>query len=208
MIPPEKTKNVSVQDILGALFDAEETVCFRVFDDRKSGSFSGAKISCECGKYTTVEGELRAHNAMNRGVFFVVNYGGQDDHSIRRINAQFVEMDDDSFEEQEKRINAFPLPPSMIIRTRRSYHVYWFMDGSAAVENFRRVQKLLVNHFRGDPMCVNESRVMRLPGFYHCKENPVKVECMLFHPEIKYSQKQLLDSLTDGQEKTIPKRFA
>lgn len=41
---------------------------------------------------------------MYRGIFFVVNYGGQDDDSITRINAQFVEMDNDSFDEQQKKI--------------------------------------------------------------------------------------------------------
>ena len=46
---------------------------------------------------------------MNRGIFFVVNFGGQDDDSITRINAQFVEMDNDSFDEQQKKIDAFPL---------------------------------------------------------------------------------------------------
>ena len=100
----------------------------------------------------------------------MVNYGGQDDESITRINAQFVEMDNDSFEEQQKKIDAFPLPPSMIMKTQKSYHVYWFMNASAKVERFRTIQTQLVKHFDGDPMCVNESRVMRLPGFMHCKK--------------------------------------
>ena len=80
-----------------------------MFDDKKEGIFKGAKLSCECGKYKSIEETLKSHNAMNRGIFFVVNYGGQDDESITRINAQFVEMDNDSFEEQQKKIDAFPL---------------------------------------------------------------------------------------------------
>lgn len=44
-------------------------------------------------------------------------------------------------------------------------------------------------------MCVNESRVMRLPGFMHCKQDPVEVECICFHPERKYTQEQLSESL-------------
>lgn len=115
--------NVTVPDVLGSLFNPTDTVCFRVFDDKKDGIFQGAKLSCECGKYKSIEETLKNHNAANRGIFFVVNYGGQDDASITRINAQFVEMDNDSFEDQQKKINAFPLPPSMIIRTQKSYHV-------------------------------------------------------------------------------------
>ena len=61
-----------------------DTVCFRVFDDKKGGVFQGAKLSCECGKYKSIEETLKNHNAMNRGIFFVVNYGGADDDSITR----------------------------------------------------------------------------------------------------------------------------
>ena len=189
--------NVTAEIVLGALFNPAETVCFRVFDDKKRGLFRGAKLQCECGKYKTIEEALKQHNAQNRGVFFVVNYGGHDDDAIRRINAQFVEMDNGSFEEQQKKIDAFPLPPSMIIRTRKSYHVYWFMDSTAKVERFRGIQKRLVKRFDGDPMCVNESRVMRLPGFNHCKKDPVEVICVSFHPERKYTQDQLSEVLPE-----------
>ena len=46
-------------------------------------------------------------------------------------------------------------------------------------------------------MCINESRVMRLPGYNHCKEDPVLVECISFHPERKYTQQQLIDVLPE-----------
>ena len=146
----------------------------------------------------SIESELKKHNAMNRGVFFVVNYGGHDDDSITRINAQFVEMDSGSFDEQQKKIDTFPLPPSMVMRTQKSYHVYWFMDSTAKVDRFRTIQTQLVKHFDGDPMCVNESRVMRLPGFMHCKKDtPVEVVCVSFHPERKYTQEQLSEVLPE-----------
>lgn len=193
---------ISAQDILLALFNPSDTVCFRVFDDRKSGIFTGAKFEMEAGKYSAIEGTLKSHNEKNHGVFYVVNYGGQDDNSITRINAQFVEMDDLSFEEQQKAVDKFPLPPSMIIKTRKSLHVYWFMK-NAKVEMFRPIQKQLVAHFHGDPMCVNESRVMRLPGFNHCKKDPIMVECISFHPERKYTQEQLIEILPGAEEQSV-----
>ena len=157
--------NVTATDVLGALFNPTDTVCFRVFEDKKTGVFRGAKLSCECGKYKSIEETLKNHNAMQRGIFFVVNYGGQEDAAITRINAQFFEMDDGTFEEQQKKVDAFPLPPSMVIKTQKSLHIYYFMDPIAKVERFRGIQKRLVKQFGGDPMCVNESRVMRLPAF-------------------------------------------
>ena len=109
--------NVTATDIIGSLFNPADIVCFRVFDDKKRGLFQGAKLQCECGKYKSIEDTLKQHNAQDRGVFFVVNYGGQDDESITRINAQFLEMDDGTFEEQQAKIDAFPLKPSMTLRT-------------------------------------------------------------------------------------------
>ena len=197
--------NISAQEVLLSLFNPSDMVCFRVFDDRKGGTFSGAKLESAAGKYSAAESLLKSHNEQNRGIFFVVNYGGHDDESITRINAQFVEMDDLSFEEQQKAVDEFPLPPSMIIKTRKSLHVYWFVK-NARVDRFRNIQKGLVKHFHGDPMCVNESRVMRLPGFNHCKKEPVPVECILFHPERKYTQEQLTEALPEiGETNTEAK---
>lgn len=142
------------------------------------------------------------NNAQNRGIFYVINCGGHDDKSITRINAQFVEMDDLSFKDQQERIDAFPLPPSMIIKTRKSLHTYWFMKG-AKVDRFRDIQKGLVKHFNGDPMCINESRVLRLPGFNHCKEDPIMVACVSFHPERRYTQDQLATVLPEIEQKPL-----
>lgn len=199
--------SATASDVLNALFDQTDTVCFRVFDDKKRGVFQGQKLECECGKYKVIEKTLQEHNAQDRGVFFVVNYGGQDDASITRINAQFVEMDEGSFEEQQKKVDAFPLPPSMVIRTQKSLHVYWFMDRTAKVDRFRGIQKRLVAWFEGDPMCVNESRVMRLPGFLHCKkEQPVEVTCVSYHPERKYTQGQLSEVLPEVEQVSVERK--
>ena len=203
VVPPQPfvALPVSETDILGCLFAPDETVCLRVFDDKKGGVFQGQKLQCECGKYRDIKDVLKQHNAMNRGIFFVVNFGGHDDAAITRINAQFFEMDEGTFDEQRTKIDAFPLKPSMIIKTQKSLHVYYFMDGTAKVERFRTIQKQLVKHFGGDPMCVNESRVMRLPNFYHCKtDTPVMVECVCFHPERKYTQDQLTAVLPEVDE--------
>lgn len=195
--------SVSAKDVISSLFNPDDEVNLRIFDDRKSGVFSGKKVSVEAGKFTTIEETLKSHNEQNRGIFFVVNHGGHDDTSITRINAQFVEIDDLSFEEQQKMVDAFPLPPSMVIKTRKSLHIYWFVL-DAKVERFREIQKQLVAYFHGDPMCVNESRVMRLPGFYHCKKEPVMVECISFHPERKYTQEQLCEVLPQtGESKPV-----
>lgn len=185
---------IQAEDVIGALFNPTEKVCLRVFADRKGDPFIGQKYSGEAAKFSDCIETLRQHNKQNRGIFYVVNYGGHNDAEISRINAQFVEMDEGTFEEQQNKIDAFKLAPSMVIKTRKSLHTYWFVK-DAKVEKFRAIQKGLVKYFGGDPMCVNESRVMRLPGFMHCKQEPVEVECICFHPERKYTQEQLAEIL-------------
>jgi len=193
--------NIQAEDVINALFNPNEKVCLRVFADKKGDPFSGQKYSCEAAKFNDYKDTLKKHNEASRGIFYVVNMGGDNDKDITRINAQFVEMDEGSFEEQQAKIDAFALPPSMIIKTRKSLHTYWFMK-DAKVEKFRAIQKGLVKHFHGDPACVNESRVMRLPGFNHCKQDPVEVVCISFHPERKYTQEQL-EEILPIEEETI-----
>lgn len=197
---------INVQDILSALFEPAETVWFRIFDDKKRRVFPGAKISCEGAKYRSIEKELKEYNSLGYGIFLVINYGGNDDKSITRINAQFVEMDNDSFDVQQQKLVNFPLKPSMVIKTQKSFHAYWFMDSNAEVNRFRYIQQQLVEYFDGDQMCVNESRVMRMPGFNHCKlDTPVMVKCVSFHPERRYSQEQLSTVLPTIEDKPVPK---
>lgn len=203
---PDNMKPLSIplEEFLRPFFDPGETVCLRIFDDRKSGKYKGAKLECEAGKIGSMVETLKKYNAQNRGIYFVINFGGHEDADISRINAQFVECDSLSFEEQFDQIEAFSLPPSMIIKTQKSLHCYWLMK-SAKVENFRRVQKRLVAQFHGDATCINESRVFRLPGFYHCKAEPVKVECIKFNPELRYTQAELEAVLPEVPDEPIIK---
>ncbi len=197
--------DITAQEFLQSFFNPDEEVCLRIYDDKKNGVFSGQKLSIECGKFTSIEETLRQHNAQGRGISFVVNYGGQKDSEITRINAQFVESDDLSLEEQQKQLDDFKYPPSLIIKTRKSLHAYWLVR-DAKVEMFRTVQKQLVKQFQGDPTCVNESKVMRLPGFNHCKEDPIKVKCILFHPERIYTQDELSEALPVVDDQPVEKK--
>jgi len=182
--------NIPLDHFLSCFFDADETVCIRVFDDKKTGTFKGAKLRCEAGKINSLDETLRKHNAQNRGIFFVVNFGGDGDAEINRINAVFVESDSLSVAEQISQLEMFPLPPSLMVRTAKSVHAYWLVK-DVDVRDFRRLQKKLITQFDGDASCINESRVLRLPGFNHCKGEPVMVDCIKFAPELRYTKAQL-----------------
>ena len=177
-------------------------VNIRVFSDKKGRGFKGKNLSFNMKDFPSKSKILMAHNEANRGIFFVVNSGGNIDRKINKINAQFFECDTLSLEEQMENISKFPLEPSIIVQTKKSLHVY-FLIKNGKVEKFRDIQKKLAKHFKGDGSCINESRVMRVPGFYHCKEEPVRVKCIKFNPNLFYTQEDLERELSYSESKFI-----
>ncbi|MDM0483160.1 phage/plasmid primase, P4 family [Clostridium perfringens] len=174
----------------------------RVFSDKKGTGFKGKNLSFNMKNFPSKSKILMAHNEANRGIFFVVNSGGNSDRKINKINAQFFECDTLSLEEQMENISKFPLEPSIIVQTKKSLHVY-FLIKNGKVEKFRDIQKKLAKHFKGDGSCINESRVMRVPGFYHCKEEPVRVKCIKFNPNLFYTQEDLERELSYSESEFI-----
>ncbi|MGU8437162.1 DNA primase family protein [Clostridium perfringens] len=174
----------------------------RIFSDKKGTGFKGKNLSFNMKDFQSKSKVLMAHNEANRGIFFVVNSGGNSDSKINKINAQFFECDTLSLEEQLENISKFPLEPSIIVQTKKSLHVY-FLIKNGKVEKFRDIQKKLAKHFNGDGSCINESRVMRVPGFYHCKEEPVRVKCIKFNPNLFYTQEDLERELSYSESEFI-----
>ncbi|MDZ5024833.1 DNA primase family protein [Clostridium perfringens] len=193
-------------DIKGNELKGSENSCgrinIRIFSDKKGTGFKGKNLSFNIKDFQSKSKVLMAHNEANRGIFFVVNSGGNSDSKINKINAQFFECDTLSLEEQLENISKFPLEPSIIVQTKKSLHVY-FLIKNGKVEKFRDIQKKLAKHFNGDGSCINESRVMRVPGFYHCKEEPVRVKCIKFNPNLFYTQEDLERELSYSESEFI-----
>ncbi len=130
----------------------------------------------------------------SRGLYFVVNAGGNSDAEITRFNAFFVENDSPPINEQHQKLDAAPLPPSIRVETRQSVHAYWLIAGECGAEEWRDVQQRLIAHFGGDEKIKNPSRVMRLPFFnhvHHDKESGAlsykRVALAEFAPERRYT---------------------
>lgn len=179
--------------------DNDKIYC-RVFNDRdKKDKKSSRNRYRQLRNFDTLVPELQQYNHNNLGVFWVVNGGGNSDPEVLAnglARAQFFEVDDYPFPEQLEMINQFALEPSIIIKTRKSLHVYFLLkEGSTDIHKFREIQERFINHFKSDPRIKNESRVMRIPGFYHCKKDPVMVKLIKFNPELRYSQGEIYDAI-------------
>lgn len=130
-------------------------------------------------------------NKMGHGVHIAVN-GGHKDVDCSKVYAHFFEIDEGSFEEQMQIINekCKNHPPTMIVQTRKSYHVY-FKIKNGDITRFRDIQKRLAAYMGADTQKINESTCMRLPGFYHRKQEPVMVKLVQHNPDIVYTQEEL-----------------
>jgi len=102
-----------------------------------------------------------------RGIYISPNAGGHKDADITSFKAFFAEFDDRPIEEQIQIFKNSPLPPSILIVTKKSVHSYWILDGDCDREQWEDCQRRIIAHFGSDPFIKNPARRMRLPGFDH-----------------------------------------
>lgn len=162
------------------LFAAEPTE-FRLIHPRKSGIRH---------LWGALENEsdlapLARLNAEGWGVFAVINRcastvearcaegKGARDEDITGVRAVFVDLDEAAPAENRRKLEASPLPPSLVVcSSPGKLHAYWLV-ADCPVSEFSGVQKALAERFGSDPSICNPSRIMRVPGFWHTKAEPV-----------------------------------
>ena len=104
-----------------------------------------------------------------RGVYLVINCGGDDDNAITLCRAFWVEWDTRPLAWQLQAWREFGLgEPSFIVTTGgKSAHLYWVLSKPITPERWRPIQLALIEATGADPVNKNPSRVMRLPGAFY-----------------------------------------
>jgi hypothetical protein len=137
-----------------------EKVYFRLIQEKKHVA---KKIDCILTldndlEYPLIQNIFIKYQIQGYGVYFVVNSGGQEKNSIKRINAHFIDMDfgkvpkidngklikdsegkivyeyrnKEEIEEYKiaflKKLENFKLIPNVIVETKNGFHVYWLLD--------------------------------------------------------------------------------
>lgn len=207
--------SVSYQEFFKAFgYGINEKVFLRLFDDSKTNKADkGSNLEQDLGFFDNIVNYLKAENTKRRGVYFIVNGGAHTDKAVIKsgcCKTQFFEIDDLSFEEQIDKINEFieatGLTPSVIIKTHKSLHCYFLLEGNGDITRFRYIQQQLITKFHSDVSIQNESRVMRVYGFNHCKqEPPTLVKLIKFDPDLRYSQDEISKALPPPEEWAIQK---
>lgn len=107
-----------------------------------------------------------------RGVYMVINDGGDKREEITACRALFVEWDDRPIDWQLQAWRELGLPePSLIVTTGHSAHTYWVLEEPMPKEAWEPLQRRLIEHCQSDPACKDPNRVMRVPGFHYVGAN-------------------------------------
>jgi len=139
--------------------------------------------------------------AEGRGVYLVINTGGDTDSEINSCHAIFCEWDDRPKGWQVSAWQDLGLPePTMQVDTGgKSVHTYWVFADPITTEQWRSLQRRLLEHADADRTLKNPSRVMRLPGTFHigadgCQGEQVSI---IHQSENYYTYEQLDACLPD-----------
>jgi hypothetical protein len=141
--------------------------------------------------------KLSELNQEGRGIYFVVNPGGEADADISAARSLFWENDEQSKSEQLEQALTSGLALGAIVETNKSIHCYSPLASPLQdLNQWTQLQERLIQQMESDPAIRNRSRLMRLPGFDHVR---VQDEGLVFSPvtlrHIAPAEKASLESI-------------
>jgi hypothetical protein len=177
-----------------------EPITFQTFDDSPAGRMKLAHILH--GTLPQHQDQLLCLNQQGAGVYVMVNKGdgkGRSAGNVTGVRAVFVDFDG------AKLPSRWDLEPHILVESSPGrYHAY-FKVQELPMKEFKPIQKALASHYQGDTSVCDLPRVMRLPGFYHCKREPVHVRLLHVENKEAYTRNDLLGSWSFLREALEPR---
>ena len=98
-----------------------------------------------------------------------------------------------------------PKPHIIIQSSKGKWQLWWCITESTDFETWKAVQVAVAKRFNGDVSIKNLNRVMRVPGFYHKKAEPILVRIEQFNdlPNYTLSELRALFDNNDRSEITL-----
>ncbi len=144
---------------------------FQTFDDSEQKRQELVKVF-HARNFLNIAPQLATLNEKGAGIFVTVNETdgkARRAESIQSVRAVFIDADG------TPRPKIWHHTPDFLTwRDPLHWHAYWIVD-DCPLEQFTETQKRLANLYGTDPKIHDLPRVMRVPGFLHCKSNPVLV---------------------------------
>lgn len=180
-----------------ALTGSSDTVMdWRVINDRNKGEM-GRNLR---GSLAEVYQTLQQFNSQGWGVFACINAmdgQGQSLQNVAAIRTHVVDLDDVlTSQDSYQRALASNMPPHFAVQSSTGkFHLYWLTQQYVGNDFYTTQQRKLAQLYNGDPSIVDATRVLRVPGFYHCKNEPQMVHCWGLHGGARYSAQYVEQAL-------------
>lgn len=145
---------------------------------------------------------LNFYNDSGYGVFIAINSirSGcpRTLENVEHIRSQVVDIDDPlQMQDSYKRAVQSACPPHFAVQTSPGHiHLYWLVEPYTGNDFFKFQQQKLNQLYNGDTNVTDATRVMRVPGFNHCKGTPQLVTCWGIHNGPRYTTQQMQDYLS------------
>ena len=136
--------------------------------------------------------------------------GCVEDQDIHGCPAVFVEWDDRPIEWQVQawRELGLPEPTAMVHTGGKSVHCYWRLAEPMAPDEWRVLQKRLIDYSGGDKACKNPSRLMRMPGYRYVDkatgEVTDNVAELIYQSDVAYTAAEIEACLPAPEQPPAP----
>ena len=191
---------VQLQEFLSALFKPDDLVELRSIEMWSTSSGKSTRLRNRewYRPIDVVEMLPRIQLANSRGgnILFGVNprrYRGGKKSAVECCRSVWIDMDHVTYDVAMERIAAVAPRPSVVFCSGSGVHAYWLLEkpyalpDRAAGRRYERMLKALYTDLGCDSV-QDVSRMLRLPGFYNCKE---------FKNGIPPQETRLLDCMPD-----------
>ncbi len=200
--PKEPADLVPDLDMAGqfieALTGARDTeITVQTFSDKKSKGERDPLAKIMHGTLAKLAPKLTELNRKGAGIFICVNetdLKGRTAENIIAVRSVWGDFDkpfDGAGALALALAAAEKLAPSIEVESSPGKrHEYWLTDGITA-DGFRPLIDRLTVSIHSDPGARTIERVLRIPGFFHRKGDPVMVKLIAAHPERRYTGEQI-----------------
>jgi len=176
----------AARSFLTVLDESTDAFCFRAIWPARDGT----PAKNFTGTFDQVSRHLVQYNAKGYGIYVVVNEGGHDGDSIRRVRSVYADNDIAGLPLQV----AFDcgLEPHVAVETSPGkWHTYWLVD-DLPLDKFSAVQSAIAAKLGTDTNVSDLPRVMRLPGFDHTKGERHRVRIVHESGALPYTAEKIL----------------
>lgn len=157
--------------------NADAVVDFRVLHDRDKGAHGHVHRGTLRDSWQW----LCAMNDQGYGCFMVcaeLDGNGQKMDNVVHLRANYIDIDGaDAQQQYERAVTVQPAPTFAVQSSPGKYHVFWKTAPHSDRNRFTMVQRRLASLFHADPKVSDATRVLRLAGTIHHKNEPHLVTC-------------------------------